>query len=44
MYHKASFDAGKLTRSIITGLFQAVVALGVAYGMYVGIWLLHYGK
>jgi hypothetical protein len=44
MYHKASFDAGKLTRSIIIGLFQAVVSLGVAYVMYVGIWMLHYGK
>ena len=44
MYHKASFDAGKLTRSIIISLLQAAVSLAVAYVMYVGIWMVHYGK
>lgn len=44
MYHKSSFEAGRRTRAVIITLLQGVVSLAVAYIMYCGIWVIHYGK
>ena len=44
MYHKSSFDAGKRTRTAIITLLQILVSLAVAYIMYCGLWVIHYGK
>ena len=44
MYHKSSFDAGRRTRTAIITILQGVVSLAVAYIMYCGIWMVHFGK